>query len=153
MRSSLAVVVVAALLLPACGLCAITCPTPCGPDTLGHARSETVVLDSGLQLARFDFQQTVTVYNGDNCPANSSPTGTVSLSITNLTGETSFAYTVTGSGEPAWSYSGTVSHLPAGATLDLGVIAHSMIRVDLGAGPRIVLAGPTLPSTSSAASR
>lgn len=147
MRPSLAVVVVAALLLPACDLCAITCPTPCGPDTVSYTRSDTVVLDGGLALARFDFRQSVTVINGDDCPANvdRSPTGTVSLSITNLPAEASFAYTVTGAGQPTWSYSGSVAHLPAGATLDLGVIAHSTNRVDLGVGPRIVLADVSFP--------
>ena len=122
------------------GCCAITCPSPCSPESSHEGQSRTATLSDGRVLARFDFRQTVTVGLGD-CPATDRPTGTISLSITNMTAETvSFGYTVTDYGEKGaivWTYSGRVTLLAAGATVDVGVIVNSVVPLVLGVGPRV----------------
>jgi hypothetical protein len=123
--------VAAALVLDgAC--CAITCPSPCSPQTSRRAQSLGVALSDGRTLARFDLSQTVTVGLGD-CPVDDRPTGGVSLTITNLTAQpVSFGYTVTNNGgnEIIWTYSGQVTLLAAGATIDVGLITNSVAFLD-----------------------
>jgi len=119
----------------ACGLCAITCPSPCKP-LVGHYPRSIVARSSARPIASFGFQQTVTYNSGDDCPSRDL-TGSVAMSITSLTSETSsFAYRITGygyQGETAWTYAGRVTRLAAGDTIIVGVIADSTVPVLLGA--------------------
>ena len=112
--------------------CAITCPSPCTPETTRRAQSRIVALADGRPLARFDLTQSVTAHLGD-CPADDHATGAIFLSITNMTSEpVSFGYTVTNNGGDVsvWSYSGQVTLLAAGATVDVGLITNSVVPLD-----------------------
>jgi hypothetical protein len=138
---TLGMMTVTASLVCVAACCAITCPSPCTPLSSHYHASRTVTPPDGRPLARFDFNQTVNVDVGDNCPATDHPTGAVSLSITNLTAETvSFGYTVTDVGErgaTVWTYSAPVTVLAPGATVSVGVIASSTVPVIVGPGPRV----------------
>jgi hypothetical protein len=107
-----------------------------------------VAQSSGRPIARFGFQQTVTVNNGDDCPSRD-PHGSVALEISSLTSETSsFAYRITGygyHGETAWTYAGRVTRLAAGDTVIVGVIADSTVPVLLGTGPLVELTDVSFP--------
>ena len=123
-------VAVAVVLEGAC--CAITCPSPCSPETSRRSQSRIVVLPDGRPLARFDMTQAVTVGLGD-CPADDHATGAIDLSITNMMVEpVSFEYTITNSGRDVsvWTYFGQVTLLAAGATLNVGLISNSVVPLD-----------------------
>jgi len=123
-------VTVSLVLEAAC--CAITCPSPCSPETSHRAQSRIVVLSDGRPFARFDLTQTVTVGLGD-CPVDEHATGAISLSVTNMTAQpVSFAYTVTNDGGDVsvWTYSGQVTLLAAGATVNVGLISNSVVPLD-----------------------
>jgi hypothetical protein len=124
--------IVGAALVFEAACCAITCPSPCSPETTRRSQSRIVVLSDGRPLARFDLMQAVTVGLGD-CPADDHATGAISLLITNMTAEpVSFGYTVTNSGRDVsvWTYSGQVTLLAAGATLNIGLITNSVVPLD-----------------------
>jgi len=129
----LAMTMVGAALVFEGACCAITCPSPCSPETTRRSQSRIVALPNGQPLARFDLMQAVTVGLGD-CPADDHATGAISLSITNMTEEpVSFAYTVTNSGSrdlSVWTYSGQVTLLAAGATVNVGLITNSVVPLD-----------------------
>jgi hypothetical protein len=123
---------VAVCLVLEAGCCAITCPSPCSPETSRRAQSRIVTLSDGRPFARFDLTQAVTAGLGD-CPADERATGAISLSITNMTAEpVSFGYTVSndGGGESVWTYSGQVTLLAAGATVNVGLISNSVVPLD-----------------------
>jgi hypothetical protein len=132
LRSLAMMVAMVGLVLEA-ACCAITCPTPCSPQTSQRAQSRIVTLPDGRPFARFDLTQTVTAGLGD-CPADDRATGAISLSINNMTAEpVSFGYTVTNAGgkdESVWIYSGQVTLLPAGATVNVGLITNSIVPLD-----------------------
>lgn len=114
------------------GCCAITCPSPCSPETSRRSQFRIVALPDGRPLARFDLTQTVTVGLGD-CPVDDRATGAIYLSITNMTPEpVSFGYTVSNSGRDVsvWTYSGQLTLLPAGATVNVGLITNSVVPLD-----------------------
>jgi len=125
--------------------CVITCPSPCSPQSSHYSQSRTVTLSDGRLLARFELTQTVNVDFGDDCPAGDHPTGAISLSITNMTAENvSFGYTVTDHGQngaTVWTYQGPVTLLTAGATVNVGVIANSVVPLIVGPGPRVEVTG------------
>ena len=137
--------------------CVITCPSPCSSHHSRYVQSRTVRLSEWRPLARFDLTQSVNVDLGDDCPANDHATGTVSLSIVNMTGEaTSFAYIVTGysaNNMKVWTYSGSVTLLAAGATVDVGVIANSTVPLIVGLGPRVEVTGVSATSSSTKTER
>ena len=147
MRLRLLVPAMSCVAFSACGLCAITCPSPCQP-LVSHYPRLIVAQSSARPIARFGFQQTVTVNNGDDCPSRDL-TGSVALEITSLTSETSsFAYRITGyddRGEAAWTYAGRVTRLAAGDTIIVGAIADSTVPVVLGTGPLVELTEVSFP--------
>ena len=151
----LAVITAAVSLVFVAACCVITCPSPCSAHDSHYAQSRTVVLPDGRPLARFDLTQTVNVDLGDDCPANDHPTGTVSLSITNMTGETiSFGYLVTGyraNNTTVWTYNGPMTVLAAGATIDVGVIANSTVPLVVGLGPHVEVTGVSASSSTKTA--
>jgi hypothetical protein len=123
---------VGAILVVEGACCVITCPSPCSPETTRRSQSRIVALPDGQPLARFDLMQAVTVGLGD-CPADDHATGATSLSITNMTAEpVSFGYTITNSSRDVsvWTYSGQVTLLAAGATVDVGLITNSVVPLD-----------------------
>jgi hypothetical protein len=136
---SLAIMIIGVALVLEGACCAITCPSPCSPETSRRSQTRIVDLSDGRPLARFDLTQTVTVGLGD-CPVDDQATGAISLSITNMAAEpASFGYTVTNSGGDVsvWTYSGQVTLLAAGATVNVGLISNSV--VPLGASVSVLV--------------
>jgi hypothetical protein len=100
-----------------------------------YSGSFNTFASNGAPVARFSLQQQYTDYSPAGC--NNGRGGPVTLTITSTAPvPLAFTYTLEGvgaSGLVVWSYQGGVTRIAPGQTIQVGQVASSVVRVDVGA--------------------
>ena len=111
------------------------CPTPCTSSQRQYTNSQTAILVSGTPVLQFDFTQDYTDYDPAGCNL-SGMGGPIRLRIRSLVSSpVRFTYVVQGVGATGlrlWTYSGAVNRLDPSGVMDVGQVAQSATRVDVG---------------------
>jgi hypothetical protein len=107
----------------------------CAERQQSYVGSFNTFLNNGAPVATFRLDQTVTQYQGSDCPLSGG--GPVTLTITSTAPvPLRFEYLLQGLGATGlvvWSYQGSVSRIAPGQSIAVGQVATTPVRVDVGA--------------------